>query len=94
MILVVAGPIKTKFTRLVAKTVRIGARTLHRFTSARVPFRPDAVPKGDLAPGYVSASTAGSAVCSEKYMGKIFCWRDENWARGIAVNATGPAIKD
>jgi hypothetical protein len=51
MIFVVAGPTNTRFTRLVAKTVSMGAKTLHLFLSAKNPLGPEAVPKGDFAPG-------------------------------------------
>jgi hypothetical protein len=51
MIFAVAGPTNTKFTRLVANTVSIGANTLHLFPSAKKPLGPEAVPIGDLAPG-------------------------------------------
>jgi hypothetical protein len=45
-------------------------------------------------PGYVSAKITGRALWIEKYKGNIACWRDENWARGSALKAMGPAMKD
>ena len=66
MIFVVAGPTITQFTRLVTNIVSMGTKKLHLFASAKVPLKPDAVPRGDLATGYVRARMTGSAVCSEK----------------------------
>lgn len=66
MIFVVVGPITSRFARPATNIVARGARTLHRFTSAKVPCRPEAVPSGDLAPGYVTARMAGSAVWRPK----------------------------
>ena len=74
MILVVAGPIHTKFVRLMAKMVAIGAKTLNLLLSARNPDKLDGVgPKGVLTPGYVRARMAGSAVCIPKNIGKMAC---------------------
>lgn len=51
MMRVVAGPTNSKFTRPVAKTVMMGARTFHLFASANVPLKLDGAPMGDLWPG-------------------------------------------
>ena len=69
IILVVAGPTKSRFAALVTITVINGIKVLTLFFSARNPDSPEGVEeepsvKGD--PGYVSATITGSAVCSEK----------------------------
>ena len=63
MMVVVAGPTKTRLANPAKKMVATGARTLQRFASAKVPLNDDAAPR---APGYVNASTAGRAVCMPK----------------------------
>ena len=95
MIRVVAGPIHTKFVRLIANIVAIGTKTFHRLFPAMNPEKPEgAEPKGVfLTPGYVRARMTGSAVCRLKKIGKIACWREENWGRGRALYATGPPMK-
>lgn len=95
MILVVAGPTYAIFIIPVTNMVAKGAKTLHRFASANVPPMPFvAVPNAVRTPGYVRARTTGRPACMVKYMGKIFCWREENWGRGRVRKATMPPIKD
>ena len=81
MSLVVAGPTKNKFARLVAKIVMIGTNVLPLFFSARKPVSPEGVddePRVKGEPGYVKARTTGRAVCIEKYIGNIACWSEAN----------------
>ena len=79
--LVVAGPTSSRFATLVTKIVLSGNNTLTLLFSARTPPSPEGTeedPSICCDPGYVRARTTGSAVCMEKYIGKIACWRDEN----------------
>ena len=81
MILVVAGLTKNKFARLLAKIVTTGTKVLPLFLSAKKPGNPEGVgeePSAKGEPGNVKASTTGRAVCIEKYIGNIACWREAN----------------
>ena len=62
MTLVVAGPRNNRFATLVTNIVANGTRTLHLFSSANAPGKPDAAPRGAPDPGYVKARTIGRAV--------------------------------
>ena len=53
----------TMFATPVINIVARGAKTLHRFASANVPWIPDGVVP---APGYVKSRKTGSAVCMPK----------------------------
>lgn len=75
MTFAVAGLMNTIFAKPVANIVARGARTVHRFGSANVPWIPDEVVP---APGYVKARKIGIADCIPKYMGNIFCCKYEN----------------
>lgn len=87
MIFVVNGPIQTRFARLIAKILTMGASTLSRLFSAKKPSGPDDVEpnSGEMATGYVRARMTGRAVWRPKKIGKMACWRDENWGRGRAL---------
>ncbi len=95
MIFVVAGPNTSRFVKFIAVMATMGRRTLYRLLSARKPFKPDGeAARSVVLPGYVSAKMTGRALWMEKYKGNMACWRDENWARGSALKAMGPAMKD
>ena len=67
MILVVAGPITSKFDKLMANIVAIGARALKRFSFAMRAPNPDDVGRSEeCVPGNVRAITTGRADCIEK----------------------------
>lgn len=67
MIFVVAGPMKSRLVRFMAKIAVIGAKASRRLSLAKNPPMPEADDSsGERVPGYVSAITTGSAVCKPK----------------------------
>jgi hypothetical protein len=86
----VAGLRNAKFAKPVANIRARGAKTLHRFPSARVPKIPDGV---ELVPGYVRARKTGTPVWIPKYIGNIFCCNVANCGRERVLKAATPPIK-
>jgi hypothetical protein len=75
MTLAVAGLMNAMFATPVTNIVARGAKTVHRFASAKVPWIPDEIVP---VPGYVKARKTGIAVWIPKYIGNIFCCKCEN----------------